>query len=136
MLIQRSITVPNDNEINGIGAYQGAGSQTSLNNFIKDVHTALIEVGLIEVNLPDSLDIENIPYKSIDVYAQGVDRSIDYIDIGHKYYAFSDDEQEEQPVFIKITYSVKNCSKTVQNATAKNIFYTCSIKNTTIICIL
>lgn len=104
-LIQRSITVPNHKELMGLNGL--TPSQSSLNNFIKDVHSVLVEVGLSVLDLPGSLDLNNIPDIGIPTIYSKSDLGVgDFIEIGNITYSFNDENQTEYPIFLKFTYGI------------------------------
>lgn len=104
-LIQRSITVPNHRELMGLNGL--TPTQSSLNNFIKDVHKVLVEVGLSVLDLPGSLDLNNIPDIGIpSLYSKTDLAPGNFKEIGYITYSFNDDNQTEYPIFLKFTYGV------------------------------
>ena len=117
-LIQRNITVPKHAELMGFGV---TPSQTSLNNFIKDIHQVMIDTGISVLDMPGDIDFNNIPNLFIANKAllKDIPRN-EFFSVGHKYYAFNDDNQSEYPIFIKFDFGVQ-C---VSNLNEPNLLYT------------
>lgn len=108
-LIQRSITVPNHREIFGMDNL--TASQLSLNNFIKDVHKVIVDSGISVLDIPGSLDLNNIPDINIGTIVKNTDLTSGiFKEIGNITYSFNDEQQTEYPVFLKLTYGVMSTS--------------------------
>lgn len=110
-LVQKNITHPNELIAMGLGGVPA--SQESINNAVKDIHNSLIEAGLTVVLDNTQLDINNIPNLNLNIErTKNIYNAGEFcLSLGYIYYYFSDNQQDNYPIVIKLEYGFINASK-------------------------
>lgn len=114
-LIQRNITAPNERFAMGLSG--GTPNQDSINNCIIDIHSALVDSGLTHVPHDGELDLSNIPY--LDLPFLAINKTLAggyFMTLGYKIYAFNDDRQDIDPIYLKFNYGLLNATSGNSNA--------------------
>ncbi len=114
-LIQRNITAPNERFAMGLSG--GTPNQDSINTCVIDIHSALIDSGLTPVPYNGELDLSNIPDLQLPFLA--LNKTLNggvFLPIGFKIYAFNDEMQDSDPIYLKFNYGFLNATSNSSNA--------------------